>query len=369
MKRFSSSLTAILIAIYSTGCHVASNPPIEARLQGTSASKQAKGAMRFQVKFEAIRKFYGTVPEFKTMPVRMVEVDFRSVLMRVEGLAKLYRDYYKKDSADDKALAAINARAKELEDALGEFRDAVHIVSVLEASKAPADFIAYAKINANSKTKDFGNFLKKTGWDTQLKSLDAMESNLRKIDWPKKNQDDREYLFNALAYAADANAKTNYPLDDLDRGVHQLRKDLRSILIGIQTVEGLVTLKNAGCPIAEYAFLESSDLAKTKYGILPSSPLESKSCKISSCVYLAVVNHNNHIAEAKDLGLWEEQIAALLKEYQPNNTKAQISKAASVIIRQYPSYKDPFSTAKQEMQIMKRTNVLAELAKELKDCH
>lgn len=336
-------------------------------LEGVTSAR-AKGRDRIQYQFDLIHRTYASVTHFNEMPQKMLEIDLRATFMRIQSIIRLYRDYFKNDHDSANRLEIIAKQAKSLEDNLGTLADIVKLPSILEQTQASPDFIEFAKVKANRSVPQFITYLKQTGWGPELTTLKDMEKNLSKIIWPSHPDKDRDVVFSQIADEARDIVGRKYPLNDLDKGIHQLRKDLRWILLEIQSTNGLIIRDDSSCPINSYQSLVTSPVATSKYGVLPESPQESSSCKLAGCVYLAVVTHNGNIAEVKDLGLWQEQIEALIKEFKPSTTTATAAEMAAKMIKKYPNYRDPSQFSKNEFALMKRTSVLEELAKELKSC-
>lgn len=337
-----------------------------ARNNGETA---AKALVRLQVQFDILRQTYATVSDFNQMPQKMIEVDLRVVFMRIEAIARSYSDYFKDGSEDAKRLENIFKQAKSLEDNMGVLADAVKLPTVLDTIKAPADLIAFAKKKSAQTLQQFVPYLKQKGWGPDLKSLTTIESVAKNINWPKDESEDRVTVISRIAKESKDIAEKSYPLDDLDKGIHQLRKDLRWVLLETQASNGLIVRDDSSCPIPEYQGLVIAPVAASKYGVLSPSSSETNPCKITGCTYLAVVTHNLNIGDLKDFGLWEEQIAALLKQYKPTLSEASVLAIASKLIRQHPNYRDPATFSKLEHKTMDRTGILPELAKELRQCH
>ena len=331
-------------------------------------SANAKALVRLQFQFNLIHRAYASVSDFNEMPQKMLQVDLRATYMRIQSILRLYGDYLKKDGDDTDRINTMAKQAKSLEDNLGTLADIVKLPSVLEQTQAPADLINFAKTKANRSVPQFVAFLKQKGWGPDLVTLKDMEKNVTKIHWPSSADKDNDVVFSEIAQESKDIANKKYPLNDLDKGIHQLRKDLRWVLLEIQSTNGLIIRDDSSCPINDYESLVTSPVSTSKYGVLPPSPQETSPCKIAGCVFLAVVTHNNNIADVKDLGLWQEQIEALIKEFKPSTPAATAADMAAKIIKQYPNYRDPSQFSKNEFAIMQRTAVLPQLAKELKSC-
>lgn len=334
-------------------------------LEGNN-SGDAKAVQRFQSEFDLIRSFYASVPKFSDMPEKMIAADIRSTFMRIEAIARTYQSHFKEGSDDYKRLKELFDYAAKVEDNLGTLSDIVKLPAVLESAKAPADLINYANKKSARTIPQFIPFLEKFGWSKDLKTLTEMEKLVRKIDWPGKK--DNEVVFTQIAKEAKDIAEKNYPLNDINNGVHRLRKDLRWILLEIRGSNGLIVRDDNSCAISEYQALVNAPIATSKYGVLPPNPRETTSCELNGCIFLAVATHNDNIAVVKDLGLWEEQIENLLKEYKPDMSKDAIKQTAKQIIMRYPNYRDPTAVTTAELAKIKKTGVLVELAKELKNC-
>ena len=331
-------------------------------------STNAKAVARLQFQFDLIRRTYSGVTDFNEMPQKMLQVDLRSSYMRIQSILRLYGDYFKKDKGDTDRIKTIAQQAKSLEDNLGTLADIVRLPSVLEQTQAPPDLIAFAKTKANRTVPQFVAFLQQKGWGADLVTLKDMEKNVAKLHWPSSVDKDNEVVFSQIAEEAKDISQTKYPLNDLDKGIHQLRKDLRWVLLEIQSTNGLIIRDDSSCPINEYQSLVTSPVSTSKYGLLPPSLHETAPCKIAGCVYLAVVTHNTNIADVKDLGLWQEQIKALVKEFKPATLDTAAEDMAAKWIKQYPNYHDPFQFSKKEFATMQQTAVLARLAEELNSC-
>lgn len=334
----------------------------------TLKANQAKAIERIQFQFDLIRRTYSSISNFNEMPQKMLQVDLRATYMRIQSILRLYRVFFEMDRESANRLETMAKQAKSLENNLGTLTDIVRLPNILEQTQASPELIHFAKVKANRSVPQFISFLKQSGWGPDLTTMKDMEANLHKIHWPSTSDKDSDVVFSKIADEAVEISRKQYPLNDLEKGIHQLRKDLRWVLLEIQSTNGLIIRDDNSCPINDYQSLVTSPVSTSKYGLLPPSPHESSPCKIAGCVYLAVVTHNTNIADVKDLGLWQEQIQALIKEQKPSTPDSKAAEMAATLIKKYPNYRDPFQFSKTELALMQQTSVLQELAKELKSC-
>jgi len=245
-------------------------------------------------------------------------------------------------------------------------QDAFKIIDVLKAAKADNDLIKWAE-NEKVKAKEiFDDYLDESGWGLGLKALDKSETYIAKIDWPKVKPD-RQIVLSSLASAADKIANKDYPLDRVEEGIHELRKDIRWILLYAQSLGGLVVRNDHVCPLPQYQPLTQTKLSDSKWGRLPPSVFEPDALEIPGCLYLGLTWHNQNISEAKDIGLWQEHIESLLRHKNPGLNPEQVQQEAARIIRRLPQWVDPVATARAEHVKIKASNILQEFSKAIRE--
>jgi len=97
-------------------------------------------------------------------------------------------------------------------------------------------------------------------------------------------------------------AAMDLDMDNLEEGLHELRRQVRWIPITMISLDGLVQLDPSFDPIASLAALKSDPIAESEFGKLKSSPHERMTIEASQSLYLELSRVIKAMGKVKDRG-------------------------------------------------------------------
>ncbi len=187
------------------------------------------------------------------------DLDLRKGVMQSEAFFKLYSDFgnkHEKECLEE----AFNFVKTSLEDPLGVYIDHVKTANRLnkffgenssfespstglELSKTKA--LAAQQVEINKSYDVLLGFLKSKGWMGPETSAPFKKfACFVDVDWPNK-ENNLEYLVPKLSKEAKKIEITDYEMSDLHGGVHELRRDLRTLFIELETTSAHVKVAPA----------------------------------------------------------------------------------------------------------------------------
>lgn len=191
---------------------------------------------------------------------------------------------------------------KGLEDGIGNYDKWNSIYETALSEHKDQATLDRLKSQSDAALQTFSQLLSSKGWisaDPQKPSLAAQhEEWLKNYAW-KPRDEDRKVVLTHISKELDDLATTKYDMKILEvgNGIHELRRDLRWVLIEQLGLDGMITLKDPKeCAIPAYADLPITD----RYTQLRSTPLEPSPCQIDACVVAGAAKAVNDLGNVKD---------------------------------------------------------------------
>jgi hypothetical protein len=316
------------------------------------------GAARFAKQLDGLQKFVPADNSSQTIDRTidlMMKEDARNYLFKLEGLARLYKKKYEPFKEQRYAL-------KEIEDFLGHATDKV-------------DFYNYAKDLGGVPTKVLGAmkevraihygelkaYMPKFG-DT----LADLKADVDETNWKKENGDTKVVLKRIIKEIKEIE-DLPFDLNLLEEGVHKMRRSLRWILIYIQAVDGMILTEAGAGKLNEYSYLESHDIAKSKFSSLPANKRIRHEVLIPLTYFLALSKVVQELGVIKSTG---EHVHAIADGYSRSGlakTPEEAERKATELVRRGdPKFvPDVTAAATQVRNELLRTNLLKKLRKVL----
>ncbi len=288
------ALSSMLLAAF--GCSVEASSSEET---GDAVSAREAPLARFNY---FINNLKGTIENAATVEdaANALLASGRPVSFSLQSLCRIY-------GSESDEFGNIRDDFKGLEDGIGQYDKWNGIYQEAVSEKADAATLARLKKTRDDALVTFTKMLTSKGWRTEggkKTRMTEIEEFLQKFPWQSR-KGDREVIFKRLSKELGDIAETTYDMKKLEYGdgVHELRRDIRWVLMEQTTLNGVVILKDRGtkCPIPAYAdILNDQDAASTRYAQLSSSALEPYACKLSPCVVIAAAKAVDDIGEIKD---------------------------------------------------------------------
>lgn len=238
----------------------------------------------------------------------VMKVDLRRQVFLLEGVSKIYDRRY--DEAGD-----VNKDAKKLEDALGTLSETRSNLAYGRTVHAPADVIAHLEKAERDARNDLKKLLK-DDWmpddKGRIPALDDLADEWGDADTWDDYAKDKKYLRNELVRRLVKVSDTDFDMNQLETGIHELRRQLRWFPIYTESLNGLLQLDTSKNPVAHYKPMLDVQLATSKYVDLPDDSREVDAIRISKSLYTALMQLTLDLGGVKDAG---EPFEALLAAY------------------------------------------------------
>lgn len=222
----------------------------------------------------------------------------------LQSLGRLYADYPVKDVA--KFAEVARDRAKDLEDLLGAYDKHVALRHSSKAEKAARELM---RAIGDERWID---------WSGRSPALNDLRKRLVSVRWLPPAQD-RRYALDRIAGQADEILGERYDMRRLEKkGLHELRRDLRWILLSIQALEGdVVASPKKACPQPRL-FFTAGIHARFMPPAVSSDP---NACVISQCLAGEITGAVGLFGKLKDQ-------AEALSDRDPRLEKADLTAPA-----------------------------------------
>ncbi|MBI1859460.1 MAG: hypothetical protein HYR96_00900 [Deltaproteobacteria bacterium] len=297
----------------------------------------------------------------------------------VEGLAR----FYEKGESHPKKYTRLHKDAKRFEDAIGKAGEWRDRLTAAKAMKAQDDVINYFASESARVDRELIQFAREEKWLAGPRSglaQDWMNDLSEEIDaeeWGSYRHD-KKFLIGSLAdYSHEIDKalhKDRYDFEDLEGGIHELRRNIRWLSILFQASNGLVLTRDSKCPLekAKETALLNSSIAKGPFSKLDGDERNISPCFISHCVYLELSRLIEELGLIKDWG----QVTRWMREgyeHQGLNPDSVLPLIADLpelqnLKNRYPRAQTTAQMAIAVAQEMKATQILSLLESELNAC-
>lgn len=189
---------------------------------------------------------------------------------------------------------------KGLEDGIGAYDKWNGIYQEAVSQHRDAATLERLKAQRDQALTQFTKLLTDKQWLTTggaKNRIQMTQEFLDGFDW-KTRADDRKLVLKQLIDELEDIKATTYDMKILEYGdgIHELRRDIRWVLIEELALNGMITVKEGECPIPAYASIPSDG----RYGALRSSPTEPNPCQVSACLVYAAAKTVSDLGDLKD---------------------------------------------------------------------
>ncbi len=228
----------------------------------------------------------------------VMEKDLRRQVFLLEGAAKLYTDIH------GKPAERVYLGAKALEDHLGHY--SMTKSNFATATKVGADPKAIALLKTDMDNSRAA--LKKLITDEWMPDAKGRIPGLRDVveDWGEAKwgnyEKDLGKVKGELSRRLEKIENTPYDMNELEDGVHELRRQLRWFPIYAESLNGLFQLDDTVNPVKAYEPMLTAPIATSKYVNLPGPDRERDPVAIPKSVYCALMQLTLDLGALKDSG-------------------------------------------------------------------
>ena len=253
----------------------------------------------------------------------------RGAAFRIQSLGKVYRklDEDRKidpaimeivksfdDGLTEGPFDLIRRLGKSLEDSLGAYDMEKELVDVLEDAGASETELSAAKARKEAKRKEIEAYMNEHWKSGNYRRL--IQTMLDQNPW-LSSKDDREFygkrVRKRLEKLQGKFEDGAFPVEEVEDGTHELRRQIRYIAMMMQHSDGLFELDKSETLIKAFKHLKDDPVADSMFAKLPSVKVESP-IRIPWVIYLAITKYVYELGLAKDSGGFEHQIVTLLTE-------------------------------------------------------
>ncbi len=272
----------------------------------------------------------------------------RNLLFKLEASTRILRF-----SISKKQFNKAYDQFKENEDVLGtyDYHEALFI-GIENKKDIDPKFIAYFKKNKDDYQLELTKFLINKKWiGNKVNTYTELIGEFAKVDYPKAKdlrKDLAEYIINQLNKAQSAYEDGSLDVNDLEGGLHEIRRKLRWISIYAQVCNGWIQLReNKKIPVALNKYL-TKEIINSPFNKLPKPPQNFNSLIIDSANFYALSWIISELGKLKDQGLKtkaikeaisackivnKEQIKLIRETYSvPETSLIEIPKQAKLIL-------------------------------------
>ncbi len=331
----------------------------------------------------------------------LIAKDIRYNVFEIEELAKVYSETAS-NNAQKKLMKSALKTAKELEDRMGEYAYLLEMNEFVtkwfskwakekedRLSSQEAELMKLIQLRAERNVKD-GFYLLEGGERSNLNGLDELFdfltdenwiypqkgkssiSKLRKVnkkfDWPTIVNDRKQVLGFVEKKLTEIETglenDEDYNPHDVELGIHELRRDVRRIVMLCQFMRGYFVLDEKSQNNEVLEELISSYRISEKYFVLKGMT-SRKSIQIRKQDFEGLIALVKKLGRAKDNGQTQEYLAAILNEENPKGEiNGKNHKFAEKLISFLPYDDVDFvQSSKESISIMVKSGLIARLRK------
>lgn len=335
-------------------------------------SEQSIQVERFEAVLQVIEKALSTGTTLDEKTEYLAANDTRIFVFRVESLLRLYESQLKSEIQTEIKSKLEDSRTdfKELEDILGQYIDSRKLIenaTKLSASKTVLDYLVKKEVADRANLQ---KFLTNKKWlDFTNGPIGRVREKISQVKWPAPD-DDYQFLLGQFERILAKIGAKEYDTNDLEGGIHELRKDVRWFILATQAVNGVIALNTApnSCPVPELAAISLPPDVERKYNTLKPATGAVHTCALSKCLFIASLQFSSAVGDAKDIGQAKVFLADALLKSGDVKTASEADSKADTMVRKTLSDIDIYAEAQKLFDTLKKQKVLESLQGELKSC-
>jgi len=286
--------------------------------------------------------------------------DARGEMFAIEGLLRIYAGIY------GRPVAVMLESIKAAEDAFGHAGEKVDYLAYARKVAAPPGALALLQASADEGRVHLRAFVPEIP-----AMLDGLSAALRDLPWQREEKDARRVL-REVADALRACEALDYDPEELQSGIHEMRRDLRWFLIDIRALDGLIVLDPPGGMPRKlncYSYLATHPMASNRFSRVDANPKLHWVSSVPTTYFLALGKIVNELGEVKSFAENVEALAGALHASggAPSAEAAHeraIELTAAAGMRVVP---DVAKAAKRIMKELDETRLLRRLRRHVRD--
>lgn len=280
---------------------------------------------RFTRQIDSLGAFYqaggGAVP-LQALGDALIDGKARNQLFRLEGLLRLYeraqpgiKKYRQEVKELEDGLGAYSFTADSLSFAKDKFKEENQAKAPDAARKAAQDKILETlKQEKDAARADFGKLVEKSKLGSDLPKLRSLVVS-KFAGWSASK--DLGYVRTELQTMLKDVRDSRLDFNNLEDGIHEFRRRLRWFPVVVDSLDGLVLLRDdapGACPVPGLEALAGSPAAKHRYSNPALKFPATHPCSISRCLLWQAVKTTNDLGGIKDEAQGNTAIASALDD-------------------------------------------------------
>ncbi len=227
----------------------------------------------------------------------------RNIFFRLEAATRILRY-----SVDKKTFNGYNDLFKKVEDVLGTFDYYEALYKSIEGKEGiDPNFIAYFKKNLDDHQKLMGDFLVEQKWiGTNVPTYTDLITDFSKIDYPKVKELRKllaKYMMKQLTKVQEAYEQKTLDINDIEGGIHEIRRKLRWVSIYAQVCNGWIQLRELKTTPSSFKKYQTKEIINSPFNKLPKAPQNFDSLIIDSTNFYALSWAIDELGKIKDQGM------------------------------------------------------------------
>lgn len=216
-------------------------------------------------------------------------------------------------SVDKKTFNVYYDRFKKAEDILGtyDYHEALYN-GIVGKEGIDTNFITYFKKNLDDHQKLMREFLVAQKWiGPNVSTYTDLITDFSKINYPKVNELRKllaKYMIKQLTKVQDAFEQKTLDINDIEGGIHEIRRKLRWVSIYAQVCNGWIQLRDVKTTPSSLKKYQTKETIISPFNKLPKAPQNFDSLIIDSTNFYALSWVIAELGKIKDQGMKVEAI-------------------------------------------------------------
>lgn len=281
-----------------------------------------------------------------------VKRDSRGRIFALEGLVRLYDGIHE-------TLEPLLGPIKAAEDAIGAYTERTEYLDFANAVGAPAPVIEVL----SASVRDARARLRQEV-PAIPKALAQLRAALGATEWLGE-EDDARAVIGEMARELRKYARLAYDPEELQSGIHEMRRNLRWFLVYVQALDGLILLEKGEGPIKvnAYSYLETHPIAQSRFSKVAPNPALRWVTSISNAYFLALSKVVNELGEVKSQG---EAVEALGHAFEETGAPDGHEQAIALAAKRPGYVASVPRAARRILQELEQTKLLKRIRKQLR---
>jgi hypothetical protein len=237
-------------------------------------------------------------PDVDVLVELVMSKDLRRQVFLMEGISKLYTELH------GEPAERVYVGVKGLEDRLGHYSMTKSNLAAAEKVGAAPEAVALLKKDVEASRLSLKTLLADEWMPDAKGRIPAMRDIVEKWGEAKWGSADKDLkaVRAELSRRLEKIESTPYDMNELEDGIHELRRQLRWFPIYAESLNGVFQLDDTSNPVKAYEPLLKAPIATSKYVNLPPGDRERVTIALPKSVYCALMQLTLDLGALKDTG-------------------------------------------------------------------